>query len=101
MRELKLVDVEDALDDVFAEVSALADACRFADCQHEAEPGCAIRAAVDRGDLTADRLRRYEKLKAENRRNSESLSERRARDRSLSKLYKSVQHDRRSQKGNN
>jgi len=74
MRELQLVDVADALDDVFAEVAALAEQCRFANCAHEAEPGCAVQAAIADGMLDAGRLRRYRKLLSENRRNSETLA---------------------------
>lgn len=91
MRELGLVDAGEAIDDVFAEITALAGRCRFGDCAHEAEPGCAVRAAVERGELDPGRLARYEKLLAETRRNSESLHERRARFRAQGKLYKSIQ----------
>ncbi len=90
MRELQLVDVADALDDVFAEIADLAARCKFADCSHAAEPGCAVSAAIEAGELDADRLRRYRKLLAEDRRNTETLAERRSRDRSLGRFYKSV-----------
>jgi ribosome biogenesis GTPase len=99
MRELQLVDVGDALDDVFAEVVALAGSCRFTDCAHEAEPGCAVQAAIADGALDPERLRRYRKLQSEDRRNSESIAERRARDKSLGKLYKSVLSEKKSEKG--
>ena len=90
MRELQLVDVADALDDVFAEISEIASRCRFADCSHNAEPGCAVTAAIVAGELDPERLRRYRKLLAEDRRNTETIAERRSRDRSLGKFYKSV-----------
>jgi ribosome biogenesis GTPase len=90
MRELQLVDVGEALDDVFAEVAALTGSCRFSDCAHESEPGCAVRAAIETGELDPDRLRRYRKLQMEDRRNSESIAERRARDKSFGKLVKTV-----------
>ena len=99
MRELQLVEVGEAIDDVFAEVAELARGCRFADCAHEAEPGCAVRAAIEAGALDADRLRRYRKLRAEDRRNTETLAERRSRDRSLGKLYRSILADKRFEKG--
>ncbi|HYF25425.1 MAG TPA: ribosome small subunit-dependent GTPase A, partial [Baekduia sp.] len=47
----------DGLDEAFADVAALAAACRFADCAHDAEPGCAVQAAIAAGTLDADRLR--------------------------------------------
>lgn len=99
MRELQLVDVGDALDDVFAEVAQLAADCRFADCSHASEPGCAVRAAIEAGTLDAERLRRYRKLRAEDLRNSETLAERRARDKYFGKMYKSVMADKRREKG--
>lgn len=52
----------DALDDVFPEVDELAATCRFADCEHRTEPGCAVLAAVEAGDLPARRLESYRKL---------------------------------------
>ncbi len=99
MRELQLVDVGEALDDVFTDVAELARRCRFADCQHESEPGCAVQAAIAGGALDAGRLQRYRKLRSEDRRNTETLAERRSRDRSLGKLYKSVLAGKRHEKG--
>ena len=90
MRELQLVDVGDALDDVFSEVASLAERCRFSDCEHETEPGCAIQSAIEAGELDADRLRRYRKLQSEDRRNTETLAERRSHDKARGKFYKSV-----------
>ena len=51
---------------VFSEIEALADGCRFHDCAHEAEPGCAVLAAIDSGELPVRRLESYRKLKREN-----------------------------------
>ncbi|WP_188037735.1 ribosome small subunit-dependent GTPase A, partial [Actinotalea sp. JY-7885] len=53
---------QEALDDVFAEIEALAAGCRFSDCAHASEPGCAVVAAVADGDLAPRRLRSYRKL---------------------------------------
>lgn len=99
MRELQLVDVGEALDHVFVEVAALAESCRFANCTHNSEPGCAVREAIDSGELDVQRLQRYQKLLSEDRRNSESVAERRSRNRDLSKMYKSVQANGRQRKG--
>ena len=98
MRELKLVDVADALEDVFGDVVALARECRFADCTHDTEPHCAVIAAIESGELEAGRLKRYRKLLAEDRRNTETLAERRARDRSTGKFYKTVLAGKRHEK---
>ena len=99
MRELQLVDVGEALDDVFAEISRLAKSCRFSDCSHESEPGCAVLAAIDSGELDAERLRRYLKLLAEDRRNTETVAERRLRDKRFGKMIKSVLADKQHEKG--
>ena len=56
MRELQLWDAEEGLSETFADIEALAEACKFRDCQHESEPGCAVRGAIDEGELD---LRRY------------------------------------------
>jgi ribosome biogenesis GTPase len=64
MRELQLWDT-DSMDESFADVTALAGACRFRDCRHESEPGCAVKAAVDAGDLDAGRYESFLKLQAE------------------------------------
>jgi ribosome biogenesis GTPase len=64
MRELQLLD-EDGLGAVFEDIAAIAARCRFRDCRHEAEPGCAVRAAVEAGELPAERLEHYLKLQRE------------------------------------
>jgi len=99
MRELQLVDIGDALDDVFSDVAGFAEGCRFADCDHESEPGCSVQAAIADDKLDPDRLRRYRKLQSEDRRNTETLAERRSRDKSLGKFYKSVISDKKNRKG--
>jgi ribosome biogenesis GTPase / thiamine phosphate phosphatase len=98
MRELQLTDVKTGLDDVFADVVAMAKRCRFADCRHETEPDCAVLAAVNTGTLDAERLKRWRKLAAEEARNTENLAERRARDRAFGKMVKGVMKDKRKQK---
>ena len=70
MRTLHLGDVAAGLDVLFAEVAELAPDCRFRDCTHLHEPGCAVQAAVTAGTLDADRLARWRKLDAENRENT-------------------------------
>ena len=65
MRELKLTGMEDVADKVFADIEALARSCRFRDCRHAAEPGCAVRAALAADELEAGRFSSYCKLLAE------------------------------------
>lgn len=68
MRELQLWGDESGLDEAFADIAALAQDCRFRDCGHAGEPGCAVQAAVDRGGLDAPRLASWHKLQRELRR---------------------------------
>lgn len=65
MRELGLVEADAGLDDAFEDIDALATECRFADCRHEREPDCAVRAAVDDGRLDPGRLANRQKLDRE------------------------------------
>jgi len=88
MRELQLVDVAQGLDDVFADVATLAASCRFGDCAHEGEPGCAVQAAIAAGALAPERLKRYQKLQREERRNSETLAEAHARNQRFGRMTK-------------
>jgi len=65
MRELALWADEDALDATFVDVDDIAVRCRFSDCRHDGEPGCAVRAAVEDGVLDEDRLASWRKLQKE------------------------------------
>jgi ribosome biogenesis GTPase len=67
MRELGLVGDEGGLDAAFAEIVTLAEGCRFRDCEHGDEPGCAVHAAVTDGMLSPVRLASYQKLVRETR----------------------------------
>ncbi len=98
MRELQLADCEDGVSATFADISALARQCRFADCQHESEPGCAVQAALANQELDARRLGNYRKLMREQALNAATLAERRAGDRKQRKFHKSVQSAARQQK---
>ncbi|MFF9277486.1 ribosome small subunit-dependent GTPase A [Streptomyces griseosporeus] len=68
LRGVGLWDAETGVGQVFAEIEELAEDCRFHDCAHESEPGCAVLAAIDAGELPARRLESYRKLKRENQR---------------------------------
>ncbi len=65
MRELHLWGTCDGLDDAFSEIVAIAKGCRFRNCRHEAEPGCAVKEALERKTLEASRLQSYLSLRAE------------------------------------
>jgi|CXWL01.1.fsa_nt_gi ribosome biogenesis GTPase len=79
LREIKLTGEEDLAEAGFDDVEALAAQCRFRDCCHEKEPGCAVRAAVERGELDRVRLDSWSKLSGEIHRAGESPLARRER----------------------
>ncbi|HEV2851626.1 MAG TPA: ribosome small subunit-dependent GTPase A [Thermoanaerobaculia bacterium] len=65
LREIQLWEGDQGIESAFADVEALAEGCRFADCQHRGEPGCAVEAATASGELPAERLESYRKLQRE------------------------------------
>ena len=65
MRELGMWDVSEGLGQAFSDIEKFAAMCKFRDCRHEGEPGCAVRAAIERGELDESRLESYNKLKTE------------------------------------
>ena len=65
MRELQLWETSDGLAGTFGDIEEVVAACRFADCAHDAEPGCAVRAALADGTLDAERWESYTKLQRE------------------------------------
>ncbi|SHE81528.1 ribosome biogenesis GTPase [Loktanella atrilutea] len=88
MRGLAVADVTAGIDATFPEISALTGACRFRDCLHDGEPGCAVQAAVEAGLIDADRVRRYRKLRAEDAQATESVAASHARKRRTGKSGK-------------
>lgn len=93
MREFGVLATEGGLVDSFASVAALARECRFADCAHVDEPGCAVRAAMQAGTLPPESLASYLKLRAEEEHNQRSLLERRQRQREFGRFVKAVKKD--------
>ena len=96
MRELQLWATEDSLAGAFGDIEELIQSCRFADCGHDSEPGCAIRGAIEDGSLDRARYASYQKLKRElahlARRQSDTAEyEQRQRGKKFNKMYKSRQ----------
>ena len=90
MREIQLTDVSIGLEETFADLHALKQNCRFNDCAHKTEPGCAVQAAVASGEVDVPRLQRWLKLVAEDAENTKFLANRKLRDRAKNKPEKSV-----------
>ena len=65
LREAQLWTGDEGLENLFEDVERVALDCRFNDCEHRSEPGCAIKAAIERGELDAARLESYRKLQRE------------------------------------
>lgn len=70
MRELGMWDAGEGLSTAFPDVERFLGQCRFSDCKHESEPGCAIRAAIERGDLSPERFESYRRLRQESDRST-------------------------------
>ena len=92
MRELQLWDAAEGIAQALGEIEELATKCKFRDCKHEAEPGCAVRAAVETGDLDAERLESFHKLGREEKHVAAKLDDavRAAQTKELKKMMKNV-----------
>lgn len=90
MRELGLLGAGDGVDIGFEDLLRLAADCRYADCTHENEPGCAIRAAVESGALSRERYVSYLKLKKESEFHEMSYLEKRKKDKAFGRFIKTV-----------
>lgn len=93
MRELQLAACEDGLQATFSDIDLLSQQCRFADCQHQGQQGCAVTAALDAGELDQRRLDNYLKLQQEQARNASSLAERRASERGTTRYIRQTQRE--------
>jgi ribosome biogenesis GTPase len=93
MREFALWGGEEGIENTFADVESVAAACRFHDCTHESEPGCAVNAALADGTLASDRLESWRKLQREvrfleSKTNRRLHDEQRARWKSITKAMR-------------
>jgi ribosome biogenesis GTPase / thiamine phosphate phosphatase len=88
MRELRLTDMAGGIDEAFSEISKLSEFCKFRDCTHESEPGCAVQAAIRTGEVDPARVARWKKLHAENTGHTASAADRRRKDKSFGKVVK-------------
>ncbi|MGB0936248.1 MAG: ribosome small subunit-dependent GTPase A [Colwellia sp.] len=93
MRELQLADCEQGVNETFDEITTLSTQCRFNDCGHTNEPGCAVQKALETGELELRRLLSYQKLMKEQAFNSATLAERKANDKAFGKMVNRVQKE--------
>jgi len=90
MRELGSISVDTGLDETFSEISELIQHCKYGNCSHTSEKGCAILEAIEEGVLTEQRWNNYTKMKRESAFNEMSYSEKRKKDKAFGKLVKSI-----------
>lgn len=94
MRELGLLGAGEGIDEIFAEISVLSRNCRYPDCSHVSEPGCAVRAAIERNELSEDHLQNYLKLRKESEFHDMSSIDRRKKDRAFGRFVQTYKKQR-------
>lgn len=90
MRELGSMFVDDGLDETFSEILDLSQSCKFSNCSHNNEKGCAVLAAIKVGNLSENRYKNYKKMKKESEFNQMSYLDKRKKDKNFGKLIKST-----------
>lgn len=90
VREFQLGECDEGVADLFEDVLRVIAECKFSDCRHEGEPGCAVRAAIASGELDERRYASFVKLQEEQARNARTLAARRERERKQGKTYKAA-----------
>jgi len=90
LRELGMMAVDEGIEESFSEIHRLAESCRFNDCTHTAEDGCAILLAVENGEVSPQRYQSYIKLKKESDFHQLSYVQRRRKDRQFGRMIKGV-----------
>jgi ribosome biogenesis GTPase len=90
MRELGAFGVESGIDATFSEITELSKQCRFTDCSHAHEVGCAVLAALNEGEISKKRYENYIKMSKESQHYSMSYQDKRKKDKDFTKMVKSV-----------
>jgi ribosome biogenesis GTPase len=90
MRELGLHDVASGIAELFDDITDLAATCKFRNCAHVSEPGCAVLAAMDAGEISEARLDRWRKLHAEDQLNSQTMGQTRRRAKEITRQHKAT-----------
>ena len=90
MRELGNLSIDTGIDETFSEIHKLPLSCKFGNCSHTNEKGCAIKSAIVAGELSERRYKNYIKMKNESAFNEMSYSEKRKKDKEFGKLIKTT-----------
>jgi ribosome biogenesis GTPase len=99
MRELGMIDVEGGIDESFSDISAFISQCKFSDCSHTTEKGCAVLAAIESGELSEERFESYKKLLRESAYHQMSYVDRRKKDKAFGKKVKAILKHKNKRKG--
>ena len=99
MRELGNLFIDTGIGETFSEIAELERQCKFNDCSHTNEKGCAIRVAIERGELSEQRYENYVAMQCEAAYNEMSYYEKRQKDRAFGKMVKSVKKQKKGSKG--
>lgn len=90
MRELGIIEADEGVDHSFVDIQELSHGCRFANCSHNNEPGCAVLKALKDGELNEKHYRNYLKLKEESELNESSYAEKRKKDKAFGRMVQSA-----------
>ena len=93
MREFGIVGAQGGIGSSYSDITALSSRCRYRDCSHTGEPGCAVLAAVQAGDISSESLENFLKLREESEFNDMSYAEKRKKDRDFGRYIKSAKKD--------
>jgi ribosome biogenesis GTPase len=99
MRELGVISNESGLGDTFNEIDDLSDQCRYKDCTHTVETGCAVLEAVELGEVSRERYNNYIKIYKESLYNEMSYIDKREKDKKFGKYVRSVMKEIKNKKG--
>jgi ribosome biogenesis GTPase len=98
MRELGIIENVEGVKSTFQEIFDLSLKCRYPDCTHGDEPGCAISAALDKGIIDRDTLNNFKKIQREQQRFQTSVAEKRKKDREFGRMCKSIMKEKKKNK---
>jgi len=98
MREIGVTEVSMGIDLTFEEINELSQNCRYSDCEHIQEKGCAVIEALTNGEISQDVYNNYQKLKREQIHYSRSIKEKRQKSKELGKMYKAILDEKKKRK---
>jgi len=98
MRELGITDDIEGVTATFEEITSLSLDCKFPDCTHTDEAGCAVTEAVSKGDISSETLRNFKKMIREQQRFTKSVAEKRKKDKEFGKMCKTIMQEKKKNK---